>query len=44
MRLAHLGLPVRDQQRSLAFYDFGFDLATARASRTEPSHPAEMIS
>jgi catechol 2,3-dioxygenase-like lactoylglutathione lyase family enzyme len=32
MRLTHLGLPVRDQQRSLDFYHthFGFDPATAQ--------------
>jgi catechol 2,3-dioxygenase-like lactoylglutathione lyase family enzyme len=32
MHLLHLGLPVRDQQRSLDFYAewFGFDPATAR--------------
>lgn len=31
MRLRHLGLPVRDHQRSIAFYArwFGFDPATA---------------
>ncbi|GIE80669.1 hypothetical protein Aph02nite_66190 [Actinoplanes philippinensis] len=31
MRLRHLGLPVRDHERSLAFYTrwFGFDPATA---------------
>jgi catechol 2,3-dioxygenase-like lactoylglutathione lyase family enzyme len=33
MRLRHLGLPVRDHERSLAFYArwFGFDPATATA-------------
>ena len=33
MRLHHLGLPVRDYERSLSFYAtyFGFDPATARA-------------
>ena len=32
MRLNHLGLPVRDEQRSQQFYSayFGFDLATAQ--------------
>jgi catechol 2,3-dioxygenase-like lactoylglutathione lyase family enzyme len=32
MQLGHLGLPVRDRERSLAFYAryFGFDPATAR--------------
>ena len=32
MNLDHLGLPVRDEQRTLAFYGtwFGFDPATAR--------------
>jgi catechol 2,3-dioxygenase-like lactoylglutathione lyase family enzyme len=32
MRLTHLGLPVRDYERSVAFYStyFGFDPATAR--------------
>ena len=33
MRLSHLGLPVRDHERSLRFYAayFGFDPATARS-------------
>jgi catechol 2,3-dioxygenase-like lactoylglutathione lyase family enzyme len=32
MRLSHLGLPIRDEQRSRAFYEtyFGFDPATAQ--------------
>ncbi|BCB76099.1 hypothetical protein GCM10022251_56720 [Phytohabitans flavus] len=32
MRINHLGLPVRDQQRSVTFYQryFGFDPATAQ--------------